>query len=114
MKKMIKNYQAKFMSVMPQVKQYATKLESLNDWWGSVALIGKINSHRLAAVILDDMQSTKEKFGELHSNLIDNLLFEHVNKVIVNNTAKAQVTIDILIRNLFERTADVAFLAKRL
>ena len=111
MKEMIKNYQAKFMSVMPQVKQYATKLESLNDWWGSVTLIGKINSHRLAAVILDDMQSTKEKFGELHGNLIDNLLFEHINKVVINNTAKAQVTIDILIRNLFERTADVAFLA---
>jgi len=108
---MIKSYQAKFMSVMPQVKQYAIKLDSLNDWWGSVALIGKINSHRLAAVILDDMQATKEKFGELHSNLIDNLLFEHVNKVVVNNAAKAQVTIDILIRNLFERTADVAFLA---
>lgn len=111
MKTMIKSYQAKFMSVMPQVKQYAIKLDSLNDWWGSVALIGKINSHRLAAVILDDMQATKEKFGELHSNLIDNLLFEHVNKVVVNNAAKAQVTIDILIRNLFERTADVAFLA---
>ena len=111
MKTMIKHHQSKFMSVMPQVKQYETKLDTLNDWWGSVALIGKINSHRLAAVILDDMQSTKEKFGALHSNLIDNLLFEHVNKVIVNNTAKAQVTIDILIRNLFERTADVAFLA---
>lgn len=111
MKTIVNKYHSKLMSVMPQVKQYATKLESLNDWWGSVALIGKINSHRLAAVILDDMQSTKEKFGELHSNLIDNLLFEHVNKVVVNNTAKSQVTIDILIRNLFERTADVAFLA---
>lgn len=111
MKTIVNKYHSKLMSVMPQVKQYATKLESLNDWWGSVALIGKINSHRLAAVILDDMQSTKEKFGKLHSNLIDNLLFEHVNKVVVNNTAKSQVTIDILIRNLFERTADVAFLA---
>ena len=111
MKTIVNKYRSKLMSVMPQVKQYATKLESLNDWWGSVALIGKINSHRLAAVILDDMQSTKEKFGKLHSDLIDNLLFEHVNKVVVNNTAKSQVTIDILIRNLFERTADVAFLA---
>lgn len=107
----MKGAQSKLMAVMPQVKHYANKLDALNEWWGSVALIGKINSHRLASVILDDMQSTREKFGELNKNLIANLLFEHVQKIELNSTAKSQVTIDILIRNLFERTADVAFLA---
>ena len=96
---------------MPQVKQYEKKLKSLADWWGKVALIGKINSHSLATIILDDMQNTKEKFSDLHDKLIDNLLLEHLKKVIADNTARSQVTIDILIRNLFERTADVGFLA---
>jgi len=107
----VQGAQSQLMTVMPQVKNYANKLDALNDWWGSVALIGKINSHRLASVILDDMQSTREKFGELNDNLIANLLLEHVKKVELNCSAKSQVTIDILNRNLFERTADVAFLA---
>ena len=107
----IKSSQGKLMSAMPQVKQYETKLDILTDWWGKVALIGKINSHSHASIILSDMEDTKAKFGDLHNKLINNLLFEHVKKVIVDNTAKSQVTIDILIRNLFERTADVAFLA---
>lgn len=111
METMIKRNQSKLISVMPQVKQYDTKLNSLTDWWSKVALIGKINSHNLASIILDDMQNTQEKFSELHKKLIDNLLLEHLKKVIVDNTAKSQVTIDILIRNLFERTADVGFLA---
>lgn len=111
METMIRSNQSKLISMMPQVKKYETKLDSLADWWGKVALIGKINSHSLASIILDDMQCTKEKFAELHRKLIDNLLLEHLKKVIVDNTAKSQVTIDILIRNLFERTADVGFLA---
>ena len=74
-------------------------------------MIGKINSHSLASIILEDMQCTKEKFTALHNKLIDNLLIEHLRKVIVDNDAKSQVAIDILIRNLFERTADVGFLA---
>jgi hypothetical protein len=111
MKTMMKASQSKLMSAMPQVKQYENKLQALDEWWGKVALIGKINSHRIASVILDEMAQTKEKFGELHHKLIDNLLHEHLKKVIADNKAKAQVTIDILIRNLFERTADVAFLA---
>ena len=111
MNNMIKRYQCKFMSVMPHVKKYEDQLNALTNWWGKVALIGKINSHSLASIILDDMENTKESFSELHHKLIDNLLLEHLKKVIVDNTAKSQVTIDILIRNLFERTADVAFLA---
>lgn len=111
METMINRYQRKLMSAMPQVKKYENQLSALTDWWGKVTLIGKINSHNLASIILEDMHDTKEKFSELHSKLINNLLLEHFKKVIVDNTAKSQVTIDILIRNLFERTADVGFLA---
>jgi len=111
MQTMIKHSHNKFISVMPQVKEYESKLSSLTDWWGKIALVGKINSHSLASIILDDMQSTKEKFSVLHNKLIDNLLLEQLKRVLADNTAKSQVTIDILIRNLFERTADVGFLA---
>ncbi|WP_432464564.1 hypothetical protein [Agarivorans sp. QJM3NY_33] len=111
MESLVEAHQTRLMSVMPQVKQYEAKLDALNAWWDKITLVGKINSYNLAATILDDMQNTKEKFGELHGKLIDNLLLEHLQKLVVDNTSKSQVAIDILIRNLFERTADVGFLA---
>jgi hypothetical protein len=99
------------MSSMPWVINYKNKLEYLNDWWAKISLIGKINSYSLDTMIFSDMQSTKEKLGELQKKLVGSLLIEEVKKSILDSTSKAQVAIDILIRNLFERTADVGFLA---
>lgn len=99
------------MQAMPLVRNYEKRLASLNDWWGKIALIGKINSYNIASTILDDMQRTKDKFGELQKKLTHNLLLENLQKLTLDNASKAQVAIDILIRNLFERTADVGFLA---
>jgi hypothetical protein len=96
---------------MPEVKRYESRLGALNDWWGKIALIGKINSHNVASTILDDMSLTKDKFGELQHKLTHNLLIENLQKLVLDNSSKAQVAIDLLIRNLFERTADVGFLA---
>jgi len=96
---------------MPDVSSYKTRLSSLNSWWEKVTLIGKINSYNIANTILSDMVTTQNKFNELQGKLIDNLLVEHLQKTVIENTAISQVTIDILIRNLFERTADVGFLA---
>ena len=57
------------------------------------------------------MLSTKEKFSELQGRLIQNLMKEHLLTRLADDHNKSQVAIDILIRNLFERTADVGFLA---
>lgn len=111
MKAMIEQYQSRFKSVLPEVVKYEGKLKSLNDWWGKITLIGKINSHNVASTILTDMQSTQDKFGDLQQKLIYNLLVEHLRKIILDDSSRAQVAVDILIRNLFERTADVGFLA---
>ena len=102
---------AKLLAAMPVVKKYEIRLEALNDWWGKIALIGKINSHNVASTILEDMSLTKDKFGELQQKLTHNLLIENLQKLVLDNSSKAQVAIDLLIRNLFERTADVGFLA---
>ncbi|MCQ8102881.1 cache domain-containing protein [Methylomonas sp. SURF-2] len=96
---------------MPDVKSFENRLAQLNGWWGKITLIGKINSHNVAATILDDMNRTQNKFGELQQQLTQNLLYENVQKLVLDNSSKAQVAIDLLIRNLFERTADVGFLA---
>ncbi|GAB4255369.1 MAG: hypothetical protein Kow0065_03300 [Methylomicrobium sp.] len=111
MNTLIENNKTKLLTAMPAVKSYEGRLASLNDWWGKIALIGKINSHNVASTILEDMNLTKIKFSELQEKLTHNLLIENLKKLVLDNSSKAQVAIDLLIRNLFERTADVGFLA---
>ena len=56
-----------------------------------------------------DKASTPAKFrGELHGALIET----RERETAVELGTRAQIAIDILIRNLFERTADVGFLAE--
>lgn len=107
----LSNNQKQLYSALPVIKNYDQKLNSLNQWWEKITLVGKINSQRVAPNILDEMQSTREDFSSLQERLIHNLLKEHLQKRISDDHNKSQVAIDILIRNLFERTADVGFLA---
>ena len=102
---------AKMLGLMPHVKSYNTTLSGLGQWWQKVALVGKINSLEIAATLLDDMDSTRHKLEELQHSLLDSLVHENLRKLNQELSANAQVAIDILIRNLFERTADVGFLA---
>ncbi len=96
---------------MPLVRGYHNTLCNLGEWWQKVSLIGKINSLQIAATLLEDMENTRRKFETLQHQLIENLVEENLNKQDQELSARAQVAIDILIRNLFERTADVGFLA---
>lgn len=57
------------------------------------------------------MENTQIEFTTLQDDLIKNLIEENLNKLSNSVASRAQVIIDVLIRNLFERTADVGFLA---
>lgn len=96
---------------MPLVLGYNNTLDQLGAWWHKVALIGKINSHAVAETLIDAMYDTQQRFQELQGRLIDNLVRENVRKVEMEFNARSQAAIDILIRNLYERAADVGFLA---
>lgn len=111
MNALIEKHTPKLLNAMVDVRNFETRLAQLNDWWGKITLIGKINSHNVAPTILDDMARTQNKFGELQRKLTHNLLVENLQKLVLDNASKAQVAIDLLVRNLFERTADVGFLA---
>lgn len=58
-----------------------------------------------------DITSMRQDFQELASVLLDQLAREHYKKAKLNLSSCARVAIDILVRNLFERTADIGFLA---
>lgn len=101
----------KLIGLMPHVQNYSDQLSKLSQWWQKVTMIGKINSREIAATLIDDMDNTRHKLEKLQESLMYNIANQNKRKLETEISAIAQVSIDILIRNLFERTADVGFLA---
>lgn len=58
-----------------------------------------------------DITSMREDFRALANNLLGQLATQLHNKAILNLKSNARIAIDVLTRNLFERTADIGFLA---
>lgn len=100
-----------FIRVMPGVQKYQMLLNGLNFTWENIEINAEMNCPAEAKTILPTMASTREGFSKLEVQLIENLVKEEIKKIILEITSKAQVSVDILIRNLYERTADIGFLA---
>lgn len=103
--------QHNLLSFMPDVLAYKEQLKIFDRQWVRITLTGKINSNRVASTLIDFMEGTQNKFLSLQENLIDTLACKNCDKVLQEMQGLSQVAIDILKRNLYERTADVGFLA---
>ena len=90
---------------MESVESTREQLVNLGQHWDLLTILGQMSGTGT------DMTKTREGFKELTAQLITCLGEETLNKTIQDLTSKAQVTVDIVIRNLFERTADIGFLA---
>lgn len=99
------------LDIFPFIKQTMLELEKQNKFLNKVTLTGKINALDVAANLFEFTDKTAIIFDELKVELIDALLKENTNKIVNELEFKAKTAIDILIRNLFERTADVGFLS---
>ncbi|NEX22906.1 chemotaxis protein CheW [Thiorhodococcus mannitoliphagus] len=93
------------MPHMPQVRAYSTNLDALAERWNLLTLLGQMSNIGM------DMTETREGFQNLTRELLHHLGTENLKKTVAEMQAKAQVAVDIVIRNLFERTADIGFLA---
>ena len=87
------------------VDKYKDELGRLSSSWDMLALLGQLGDINI------DIGKTKENFLNLTSTLLNHLSEQQIKKVTQEMKFKAQVAIDVLIRNLFERTADIGFLA---
>jgi len=96
---------APFIPHMSLVDEHRETLLRLQGVWDSLALMGQMSG---AAT---DMAGTRSAFHSLTGSLLDSLARRLLNNSVQRLRGKAQVAIDILVRNLFERTADVGFLA---
>ncbi len=95
---------SKFLAHMPVVAAYGQRLASLQTVWDSLALLSQMSADG------NDMGRTRKAFESLSAELVNQLAAETHRKTLQELGAKAQVTVDVLVRNLFERTADIGFL----
>ncbi len=94
--------------VIPHVaaaEEYGGALQHLQTVWDNLTLLGQLSGNNT------DMSVTRVAFRELAETLLNQLGREALKKCLQDLSAKAQVTINILVRNLFERTADIGFLS---
>ena len=90
---------------MELVCDYRDSLQRLQDVWDQLTLLGQMSG------IAADITTTADEFRALSRTLLDSLAHSLLRHTLHRMQAQAQVAIDILVRNLFERTADVGFLA---
>ncbi len=100
-----------FLPHMRAVMRCDQSLRELNALWRMIESSAKINCAREARSILPMLSATLEGFERLESELVSSLVQERVGTVQQAIGIKAQHIVDIVVRNLFERTADVGFLA---
>lgn len=96
---------APYIKHMESVEDYRENLQLLEKSWDNLTIMGQLGGNNI------DMNSTKKSFANLTEQLLNHLGIETVKKTSRQMQAKAQIAVDIVIRNLFERTADIGFLA---
>jgi chemotaxis signal transduction protein len=95
-------------SIIPHIKiadAYGGALQHLQSVWDSLSLLGQLSGGGT------DMSGSRVAFEELAVSLVNQLGREALKKSLQEMGSRAQVAINILVRNLFERTADIGFLA---
>jgi len=90
---------------MAMVDECRESLQILSQQWDYLDVLSRVIDADI------EMTRTRFEFRALNSDLVAALGDEILKKVTASLGAKAQVTIDIIVRNLFERTADIGFLA---
>jgi chemotaxis signal transduction protein len=93
------------VSYMEDVETYRERMASLQGAWDTLALLGQLTGSATG------ISGTRAAFKELTEALLNQLAEELLHKTRMHLRTQAQNAIDLLVRNLFERTADIGFLA---
>ncbi len=100
-----------YLPYMRDVQNCERSLHELSLLWRMVESSAKMNCPDEAQAILPNMAATRESFQQLEHEMVASLVGEKVANVLGGMGTQAQYVIDIIVRNLYERTADVGFLA---
>ncbi|RJX30366.1 MAG: chemotaxis protein CheW [Oxalobacter sp.] len=100
-----------FLPHMRDVNRCEQSLRELSLTWRMIEASAKMNCPVEAHAIIPTMAATRAGFDRLEQELVNSLVQEKISNVLDEIGTKAQNVIDIVVRNLYERTADVGFLA---
>ena len=90
---------------MHSVNDHREALAALSGTWDTLALLAHLSNLKA------DMSEVRASFGQLTGELLV-CLAEEMHKLADETLGhQAQIAVDVLTRNLFERTADIGFLA---
>jgi chemotaxis signal transduction protein len=96
---------------MRDVTRCEQSLHELNLMWRMIESSAKMNCPAEARSILPTMAVTRAGFSQLEKDLVGSMAREKIGNVLAELSTKAQYVTEIVVRNLYERTADVGFLA---
>lgn len=102
---------ASFLPYMPDVAQRQAALHELHQTWRLIEASARMNCPAEARLLLPAVLATRTDLVQLERDLVANMVLEKVRRVASEAATRAQYALDLLVRNLFERTADVGFLA---
>ncbi|TXG01595.1 chemotaxis protein CheW [Massilia arenae] len=100
-----------FLPYMQDVVRRQTALHELHQTWRLIEASAKMNCPLEARLLLPAVLATRTGLVQLERDLVANMVSEKVRQVRREAATRAQYALDLLVRNLFERTADVGFLA---
>jgi chemotaxis signal transduction protein len=90
---------------MHSVNDHREALVALSGTWDTLALLAHLSNLKA------DMSEVRASFGQLTGELLVCLAEEMLALADGTLSHQAQIAVDVLTRNLFERTADIGFLA---
>lgn len=93
------------------ISRYRRGFQKLDRWLSSLSMLGCVVSARKADPVMADVNATLARFQALSDRLVAALMVRHWSVQEMRAGAPAQVAANILVRNLFERSADICFLA---
>ena len=100
-----------FLPYMQDVVKRQAALHELHQTWRLIEASAKMNCPLEARLLLPAVLATRTGLVQLERDLVANMVSEKVRQVTREAATRAQYALDLLVRNLFERTADVGFLA---
>lgn len=88
-----------------KVGDFRSHIVQLQNAWDSLALLAQLSGTG------SEMEQTRTAFNQISNDVLQFLSEETLNKTAAQLSSKAFVIINLLVRNLFERTADIGFFA---
>jgi hypothetical protein len=96
---------APFVRHMDSVNDHREALRVQGGTWDTLSLLGHLSN------LKTDMGDVRQGFATLTDELLSCLAEETFARICTALAYQAQIALDVLTRNLFERTADIGFLA---